>query len=162
MGPAGAKVTIVELVDFQCPFCEKAVATIHDLAALYPDDVRIVVKNMPLVGHRQARGAAIAAMAAQRQDRYWEMHELLFSNQDQLDDASLVRHARTLGLDLARFELDLADPAIARAVDADLAEAIGKGFQGVPSFTINGRVIVGAQPLETLRAVVDDELAKHR
>ena len=162
MGPANAKVTIVELVDFQCPFCEKAVATIHDLAALYPDDVRIVVKNMPLPGHRLARGAAIAAMAAHRQGKYWEMHEMLFSNQDRLDAASLVAHARTLGLDDARFERDLADPAIAAAVDADLAEATDKGFVGVPSFTINGRVVVGALPLEQLRAVVDEELAKVR
>ena len=162
MGPAHAKVTIVELVDFQCPFCEKAVATIHDLAALYPDDVRIVVKNMPLPSHTLARGAAIAAGAAQRQGRYWEMHELLFSNQDRLDPASLVAHARTLGLDVARFERDLADPTIASAIDADLAEATDKGFRGVPSFTINGRVVVGAQPLEALRAVVDEELAKVR
>lgn len=162
MGPANAKVTIVELVDFQCPFCEKAVATIHDLAALYPDDVRIVVKNMPLPGHRLARGAAIAALAADRQGKYWEMHEMLFSNQERLDAASLVAHARTLGLDTARFERDLADPAIAAVVDADLAEATDKGFQGVPSFTINGRVVVGALPLENLRAVVDEELARVR
>lgn len=162
MGPANAKVTIVELVDFQCPFCEKAVATVHDLAALYPDDVRIVVKNMPLDGHRQARPVAIAAMAAQRQGKYWEMHELLFSNQDSLDAASLVKHARTLGLDVARFERDLSDPTIAATVDADLAEAIEQGFQGVPSFTINGRVVVGALPLESLKAVVDEELAKAR
>ncbi|KAB2888749.1 MAG: thioredoxin domain-containing protein, partial [Kofleriaceae bacterium] len=132
------------------------------LAALYPDDVRIVVKNMPLPGHRLARGAAIAAMAAHRQGKYWEMHEMLFSNQDRLDAASLVAHARTLGLDDARFERDLADPAIAAAVDADLAEATDKGFVGVPSFTINGRVVVGALPLEQLRAVVDEELAKVR
>jgi protein-disulfide isomerase len=162
MGPSDAKVTIVELTDFQCPFCEKAVATIHDLAALYPDDVRIVVKNMPLPGHKLARGAAIATLAAQRQDKYWEMHEMLFANQDALDGASLVKHARTLGLDVARFERDLADPAIAASVDADLEEAMAKGFQGVPSFTINGRVVVGALPLEQLKAVVDEELAKVR
>ena len=162
MGPAGARVTIVELVDFQCPYCEKAVATIHDLAALYPDDVRIVVKNMPLEGHRQARGAAIASLAALRQGAYWEMHERLFSNQDQLDHAAYVEHARALGLDVARFQADLADPALAAAVDADLAEAMQKGFRGVPSFTINGKVVVGALPLEQLKAVVDEELALAR
>jgi RNA polymerase sigma factor (sigma-70 family) len=162
MGPASAKVTIVEITDFQCPFCEKAVATIEDLAALYPDDVRVVVKNMPLPGHRFARGAAIAAVAAQRQGKYWEMHEMLFANQSRLDRASLVEHARTLGLDTARFERDLDDPAIAQAVDADLAEAMDKGFQGTPSFTINGRVVVGARPLEDLRQIVDEELAKVR
>ncbi len=162
MGPAQAAVTIVELVDFQCPYCERAVATVHDLAALYPRDVRIVVKNMPLDGHRQARPAAIASLAAHRQGRYWEMHELLFSNQDRLDAASMVGHARHLGLDLARFEADLADPALAAMVDADLAEAIDNGFRGVPAFVINGKVVVGAQPLETLRAVVDEELALAR
>ncbi|HUQ07675.1 MAG TPA: sigma-70 family RNA polymerase sigma factor [Kofleriaceae bacterium] len=162
MGPSTAKVTIVELVDFQCPFCEKAVATIHDLAALYPDDVRIVVKNMPLPNHELARGAAIAALAAQRQNKYWEMHEMLFSNQDALDGASLAKHARTLGLDVARFERDLADPAIAATVDADFKEASAAGFQGVPSFTINGRVVVGALPLDQLRKVVDEELVKAR
>jgi protein-disulfide isomerase len=160
MGPAGARVTIVELVDFQCPFCERAVATVHDLAALYPDDVRIVVKNMPLPGHARARDAAIAAAAAQRQGRYWEMHEMLFSNQDRLDAAGLRAAAQHLGLDLARFDADVADPAVAAAVDADLAEATAAGVRGVPTFAINGRVVVGMRPLAELRAIVDEELAR--
>ncbi|MBZ0233198.1 MAG: DsbA family protein, partial [Deltaproteobacteria bacterium] len=151
-----------EVVDRRDRLLAERALEVDELAALYPDDVRIVVKNMPLPGHRLARGAAIAAMAAHRQGKYWEMHEMLFSNQDRLDAASLVAHARTLGLDDARFERDLADPAIAAAVDADLAEATDKGFVGVPSFTINGRVVVGALPLEQLRAVVDEELAKVR
>ena len=162
MGPANAKVTIVELVDFQCPFCERAVATVHDLAALYPDDVRVVIKHLPLPGHKQARPAAIAAMAAHRQGKFWEMHEMLFANQSKLDADAMRGYARHLGLDLARFERDLADPAIAAQIDADAAEAVDKGFRGVPAFTVNGRTVVGAVPLEVMRGVVEEELSRAR
>jgi protein-disulfide isomerase len=121
-----------------------------------------VIKHLPLPGHKQARPAAIAAMAAHRQGKFWEMHEMLFSNQERLDAASIAGYARHLGLDAARFEADLADPAIAAAIDADADEAIAKGFRGVPAFTVNGRVVLGARPLDDMRAIVDEELARVR
>ncbi len=159
LGAVGARVTIVEFGDYECRFCERAMSTIHELAGLYPNDVRVVFKNFPMPGHKHARLAAEAALAAGEQGKYWEMHDMLLANQERLDRASIDSYAAALGLDAARFRRALDEGRFAKQVERDIEEAKALGLQGVPAFVINGRVVVGARPLAHFKQIVDEELS---
>jgi protein-disulfide isomerase len=162
LGRDDALVTIVEFTDYQCPFCARVEARIASIRETYGDDVRIVLASHPLPMHENARPAALAALAAHEQGKLAEMHARLFANARALDDAGLAKAAADIGLDVARFEAARRGPTVAAALAR--AEALGKtaGVTGTPTFFVNGRRIVGAQPVETFRAVVDEELAKAR
>lgn len=159
-GPADAKVTIIEISDFQCPFCSRAADTISQIKKDYPKDVRVVFVNQPLSFHPQARPAAIAALAAHRQGKFWEMHDKLFANAKELTDANFKKWATEIGLDAAKFEKDLADPAIGAAVDRDQKVANALGVRGTPGFFINGVNLAGAQPIDAFKKVIDEQIQK--
>ncbi|MGD0525948.1 MAG: thioredoxin domain-containing protein [Polyangiaceae bacterium] len=145
-GPARASVTIVEFADFQCPFCVRAEGVVHAVEQAHPGDVRVVFKNLPLPFHDHARLMAKAAVAADAQGHYWDMHDRLFALTGTVDRGTLDGVARTLGLDVARFDRDLDDPALDARIDADGADAKALGVKGTPTFFVNGRRIIGAQP----------------
>ncbi len=159
IGNPRALVTIVAFTDYQCPFCARAEETLARLRAAYGDDLRIVVAESPLAMHEQARPAALAALAAQEQGGFERMRARLF--QGPLDDAGLAKAVADVGLDAARFEADRLGPATA-ALARSQALAEHLGVHGTPTFFINGRRLVGAQTLETFRAVVDERLAAAR
>ncbi len=159
-GSADALVTMVEFTDFQCPFCARANATIKQIQDEYGDKLRLVVKQHPLPIHPRARPAAIAALAAHNQGKFFQYHDKLFANQKTLDDASLETFAKELGLDIKRFKKDIADPKLAAIVDRDEKLALSLGAGGTPGFFVNGRFFSGAQPIEVFRAVIDEELRK--
>lgn len=162
IGPESACVNIVVFTDYECPFCEKSLSTLHDLAALYPKDVRIGVKNLPLPMHPHAKLAAEAALAAQAQDKFWAMHDVMLANQESLTRDDLIKHAERLGLDVARFTADLDGHVYADEIDAEADLAKGAGVQGVPAFIMNGKMIQGARPLDVMKGMVDAELATCR
>ena len=146
-GPASAPVTIVEFADYQCPFCVRAEAILHAVEQAHPGDVRLVFKNLPLPFHDHARLMAKAAVAADAQGHFWEMHDKLFIvSGGNVDRTVLDGVARDVGLDVARFDRDMDDPALDAKVDADDADAKALGVKGTPTFFVNGRRIVGAQP----------------
>ncbi|MCB9738807.1 MAG: thioredoxin domain-containing protein [Deltaproteobacteria bacterium] len=159
-GPDDAKVTIVEISDYQCPFCSRAAETVKKVAEKYPKDVRVVFVNLPLSFHKDARPAAIAAMAAGRQGKYWPMHEKLFEHQRELTRDNFLKWAAELGLDATKFQKDLADPELAKHVDVDTAIANGLGVTGTPGFFINGVRLSGAQPIEKFVAAIDEQITK--
>jgi protein-disulfide isomerase len=159
-GPAAAKVTIVEFSDFQCPFCARVNPTLERLRAAYPDDLRIVFRHNPLPFHPNAPLAAEAAVAAEAQGKFWEMHDELFANQQDLERAGLEARAAELGLDLAAFRRALDTHAGQAQVDADVALAKKVGVRGTPTFFIDGRTVMGAQPFAEFKKVIDDELAR--
>jgi protein-disulfide isomerase len=160
-GPATAPVTVAFFSEFQCPFCQRATATLDQIEKRYQNRVRFVWKHLPLVGvHSHAMAAAIAAEAARNQGRFWEYHDKLFANQERLEANDLRRYAQDLGLDLVRFDKDRADQALMTKVQADMAEATTLGVRSTPTFFINGRLVSGAMPLETFSTIIDDELAK--
>ena len=159
-GPEDAPVTIVEFTDYQCTFCSRAQDTVQKIIETYPDDVRLVVKNLPLDFHGQARPAAIAAMAAHRQGRYWEYRAQLFENFRSLSEATFVSIAEDLGLDMQRWQQDRRDPALAAAVDRDLKHAADVGVRGTPTFFVNGKKLVGAQPFAVFQAAIESALEK--
>ncbi len=159
-GPDDAKVTLVEISDYQCPFCSRAAETVKKVAEKYPKDVRVIFVNLPLSFHKDARPAAIAAMAAGRQGKYWPMHEKLFEHQRELNAANYEKWAQELGLDVARFKADMADAELARHVDVDTAIANGLGVTGTPGFFVNGVRISGAQPIEKFVAAIDEQITR--
>lgn len=159
-GPADAAVTIIEYSDFQCPYCSRAARTAERLLELYPGKTRLVFKNLPLKSHENALPAARAALAAHRQGKFWEYHDLLFQNSNALDEARLVTLAQEAGLDVARFNRDRQSAEIAAEVEADRKQAAAHNFTGTPKFVINGVVVTGAQPLPEFQKVVERLLAE--
>jgi protein-disulfide isomerase len=164
-GPADALVTIVVFSDFQCPFCLRVVPTLDRIMQTYGADVRIVFRHNPLPFHPDAGPAAEASMEAYAQRGaigFWRMHDLLFENQRALDRASLERYAAQVGLDLGRFRMALDGHVHQAAIEADQRLATQLGARGTPSFFINGRSLVGAQPFEAFQAVIDEALTDAR
>jgi protein-disulfide isomerase len=158
-GPADAPITIVELSDFACRYCNRAQAAIEQLEQLYPGKIRRVYRQTPL-DPEDGTLAAEAALAAHSQGQFWPMHDRLFAVHGQVDRASVDAIAAELGLDLARFRADL-DSRRQRAIVArDSTAAVSLGVFSTPWFFINGRPVRGAQPLSVLRRVVDEELAR--
>lgn len=164
-GPADALVTIIEISDFQCPFCSRVGPTLKKLVQEYPKDVRILWSNNALSFHNRAKPAAIAALAAHRQGKFWEFHDKLFANQRDLTDENFKKWAGEVGLDVARWETDIKDPALGKQVDREQAAANAAGARGTPGFFINGKLLSGAQPYDAFKREVDAALAaakKHR
>ncbi len=159
-GPADAKLTIVVFSDFQCPFCGRVEPTLAELEKAYPGQVRIVWKHQPLPMHPQAIPAALAAEAAREQGKFWPMHDKLFSDQRALGPEVFSRYAREIGLDARRFDQALAARRGEARIQDDQKLAGQVGANGTPTMFFNCRQVVGAQPVERLRAVADEELKK--
>lgn len=157
-GPEDAKVTLVMITDFQCPFCKRVQPTLRALERRYGDDLRVVVKHNPLPMHPRARAAALAAEAAHEQGKFWELHDLLYENSRALSDDELRTWAEKAGCNMSRFRTDLGKIALERRVDDDVELARTLGARGTPSFFINGRYLAGAQPESSFEKVIDEEL----
>jgi protein-disulfide isomerase len=159
-GNESRKITIVSFSDFQCPFCASSAETLRSLQRKYGADLLIAFKHRPLPFHENAMSAAIAAEAARRQGKFWEMHDKLFANQKQLDSDSLKSYAREIGLDVARFEKDCQDDGLKARVKADVEEADRFGIRGTPAFFVNGRALPGAVGEDRFVTIIDEELAR--
>jgi protein-disulfide isomerase len=159
-GQPDAKITLVEFVDFQCPFCARVQPTLQQIRDAYGDQVRVVFKHLPLSFHPKAAGAAAAAEAAHRQGKFWEMQELIFANQSTLDDEHYRAWAQQLGLDVAQWEKDRQSPEVLARIAADAKEAEKLGVSGTPAFFVNGRFLSGAQPFASFKSVIDQEIGK--
>lgn len=161
-GPAGARVTLVEFSDFQCPFCRSGAVALSAAADAYPNDVRLVFKQFPLDNHSQAAIAAEASLAAQAQGKFWPMHDRMFANPRALTDTNLVAWAKEFGLDATRFGAELTARKYRDTVNREIAEGIEAGVQGTPTVFINGRMYRGQLSLENLKAAIDGELKRAR
>jgi len=159
-GPESAQVTIVEFSDFQCPFCSRVVPTLDELQKEFPTQVRIFFRHFPLPFHVNAEPAAEAAVAAEAQGKFWEMHDKLFANQKDLSAPALEVYAQQIGLDLTKFRAALQSRAWKARVDTDAELGRQVGVEGTPTLFIDGRPVVGAQPIDEFRRVVDDEIAR--
>jgi predicted DsbA family dithiol-disulfide isomerase len=158
-GPGSAAVTIVEFGDFQCPYCKRVESSLHAVLEQYPHEVRIVFRQLPLAQiHPYAEGAAEAAVCADRQGKFWEMHDAMYADQSALTPDALKETAKRLGLDLDRFSACLSEGAPAAALDADLKAAQDLGLSGTPYFFINGRPVDGNVPLEQFQSIIAEEL----
>ena len=160
LGPADAPITIVEFSDYQCPFCRRWHAEVYEpLLAAYPGKIRLVYRNLPLTSiHPDALGAAEAAMCAGEQDVYWKYHDKLFSSES-LGNSVYLQYAQELGLNVPAFEACLNDHKYQKTIESDSDFAINLGIRSTPTFFINGLAVVGAQPLDVFKQVIDKELA---
>jgi 2-hydroxychromene-2-carboxylate isomerase len=138
-GSVDAKVTIVEWADFECPFCGIASPMLDQAIGKFPGQVQLVFKHFPLSSHEHAEMAARAAVAADRQGKFWQMHHALFKSQGHLDEASIERLARDIGLDEKQFGVDRKGEAAADRVTADKKQAEELGLRGTPMIYVNGR-----------------------
>ena len=159
-GNPNAKVTIVEFSDYECPFCSRVEPTIAQLLKDYPNDIRVAFINNPLPFHKNAMPAAKAAVAAFKQGKAWEMHDALFANQKALTPEFFKAKAAELGLDAARFEADMNSPETQQFIEKGMTDGKPHGVSGTPSFLINGRLLVGAQPVDAFKKVIDEEIAR--
>jgi protein-disulfide isomerase len=159
-GSADALVTLIEWSDFQCPYCSRVTPTMKELEKTYGNDLRIAFKHNPLGFHPRAKPAALAAEAAGKQGKFWEMHDRLFENQKDLSDENFITWAGELGLDIEQFKKDLADPALSKKIDAQQEQGNTLGARGTPAFFVNGRFLSGAQPVEAFKKLIDEEKAK--
>lgn len=160
-GPADAPITIYEFSSFQCPFCKRGAATMRDVMAAYPGQVRVVYKSFPLPMQAQSEPASRAAHAAGRQGKFWEMYDLIYENQSSLKEEGIFEElAEQAGLDLTQFKKDLEDPAIRVQVAREQAEGERLQVRGTPTFYINGTPLVGAQPPGNFERIIDAKLAE--
>ena len=163
-GKPDAPVTIVEISDFQCPFCSRVLPTIKQLKDTYgPDKLRHVWKNNPLPFHKDAKPAAVAAMAVFAlggNDAFWKFHDLAFANARSLTEENFAKWAQQAGVDPAKFKAELASGRPEKKVEEDLAMAKKIGATGTPAYRINGVTLSGAQPYEKFKEIVDQQLAE--
>jgi protein-disulfide isomerase len=161
-GDPNAPVTIVEFSDYECPFCERFYSqTYSQIVEQYVDTgkAKIILRDFPLSFHSQAQKAAEAAECAGEQERYYEMHDLLFERGVAGGVNSFKQMASDLGLDTSAFNTCLDTNAMASEVQADFADGQRLGIQGTPGFLVNGKLISGAQPFSVFAQAINAQLS---
>jgi protein-disulfide isomerase len=159
-GPSNAKITIVEFSDFQCPFCAKAVGEVKAILDKYPKNVRLVFKQYPLDTHSQAEMAAEAALSAQAQGKFWEMHDKMYANFRLINRQRVMLWAAQIGLDVNKLKTDLDSHKYASRVALESKEGDDAGVEGTPTFYINGKRLNATFDVQTVAPLIDDQL-KH-
>ena len=160
-GPAKAPVTIVEFSDFYCPFCRRVLPTLAQLESQYGDKIKLVFRDFPIDNlHPGASKAHEAARCANEQGKFWPYHDKLFASPPKSGPEIFKGFAKELGLDATAFESCFDSGKYQATVKKDVEEGNRVGVTGTPAFFINGRMISGAQPLESFVRVIDDELAR--
>lgn len=163
-GPGSAPLTLVEYGDFECPHCGRAYGVVKDLEEELGTQLRVVFRHFPLATiHPFAELAAQAAEAAGEQGKFWEMHDILFENQEALAPENLIEYAQALALDLADFEEALRSGRHVPRVKEDFISGVRSGVNGTPAFFVNGQRHDGAYEYpELLRALREAALAGAR
>ncbi|MEB3337245.1 MAG: thioredoxin domain-containing protein, partial [Leptolyngbyaceae bacterium] len=155
LGSAAQKIVLVEFSDFQCPFCARASGILKEFMTRHGDEVTLTYKHLPLVSiHPEAMPAAKASWAAAQQGKFWEYHDALFAQQEQLGEALYLATAQALKLNLDKFNRDRKSEAANAAIQQDLAIAEKLGIEGTPFFIMNGETFSGAVPLSELEKIL--------
>ncbi|MBM9603030.1 thioredoxin domain-containing protein [Desulfopila inferna] len=157
-GPENAPVTIALFTDFECPYCSKIEPLIAQVLERNPKNVRLAFKNMPLQFHKFADPAARAALAAEKQGKFWEFHDELFSA-EKLSNKVIEDIAVKLDLDLEQWKKDMESPVIRQKVHTDIQDAQKAGVTGTPTIFINGRLLQD-RSLQGFQRIIDEELDK--
>jgi protein-disulfide isomerase len=154
-GAPDAPVILVEYGDFQCPHCGAAYPIVKQLEQKFRGKMALVFRHFPLSEvHPYAQAAAVASEAAANQGKFWEMHALIFEFQSRLSPATLLHHAKTIQLNLERFEKDIQDPTLFDKVEADFESGIVSGVNGTPSFFINGVKYNGSYDYDSMSEAI--------
>jgi len=160
-GKKGAKVTVVEFSDFQCPYCSRGADTVNELAKKYGNKIQIAFKHYPLPFHPQAKPASEMALCVKKQggdDKFWKFHDVAFKNQEKLDNESLLKYAKDVGADQAKTKECFDKGEFKAQVEADMAYGNKIGVRSTPTFFVNGQLVAGALPIEQFSEMIDEEL----
>lgn len=162
-GPENAPVTLVEYGDYECPYCGAAYPIVKRIQKTMGNDFCFVFRNFPLTEiHPHALHAAYAAEAAGLQDKFWEMHDMLYEHQDTLEEDDLFRYAQTLQLNTDQFAHDFSSDEVASKVEEDFSSGVRSGVNGTPTFFINGVRHDGSYDYPELLAALQSQLAPQR
>ncbi len=171
-GNKDAKVTLIEYGDFQCPGCASAHPTVQEVKETYKDDIAFVFRNFPLTSiHPNARVAAASAEAAAKQDKYWEMHDTLYTAQKEWETASIddrggifEQYAKQIGLNIAQYKEDIISQSVTEKINFDLALGKKHNVTSTPTFILNGRQLPQEEwsSVEALSKAIESEIAKQK
>ena len=154
---------LMEFGDFQCPHCGAAHPMLNEIKKRYGSRLVFIFRHFPLSeSHPYAQLAAVASEAADRQGKFWEMHDLIFENQAGLNKEKLIGLAKVLQLDMVIFQEDLEDPELFEKVESDFESGIISGVNGTPSFYVNGDKYNGPYNFQSLSHTLDQALAIRR
>jgi predicted DsbA family dithiol-disulfide isomerase len=159
-GNPGARVTLIEFVDYECPHCLHAQTLLRHAMDTYPADVRLFFKHFPLSSNSNSRQAAEASIAAHKQEKFWPYNERVWAVSGHLTPSSLEKIAKEVGLDLPRWRLDKESEDVKKHVQNDKNEGIQLGINATPTILINGRKYTDALELTSLRDWIDEELKR--
>jgi len=163
IGPNAAPITLLEYGDYECPYCGKAYYVVKDLELRAGNLMRFVFRNFPLTTvHPHAERAAEAAEAAGAQGKFWEMRDLLYENQQALEDEDLLEYAALAGLDIPRFVREMREGQYHNRIREDFLSGARSGVNGTPTFFINGLRHDGPWDLATLVTAIDDAASGRR
>jgi len=160
-GSDGAPVTLVEFADFECPYCGALFPTIQKIEADYKGKLKVVYVQFPLAGiHSHAEKAAEASLCANEQGKFWQMHDVMFGDQENLGLDDLKKKAAQLALNVEAFNACLDSSKYLPQIQSDLAEGIQAGVSGTPAMFINGRFLQGSAPYGDIQKLIEDELRR--
>jgi len=157
-GRKDAPVTLVVFTDFECIHCSTWAETLDTMLKTFPKDIKIVFKNYTIPYHKQAELAAVSALAAREQGKFWEMHDLLFKNYNALANEDILGYAKALGLNLSKFKKSLENKDLKLVINQEKAQGKTLGVQNAPTTFINGRRMVGSPPPSYIKGVIEDIL----
>jgi protein-disulfide isomerase len=163
LGDEKAPVTIIEYSDYQCPFCERFFTETEPLIRkeyIETGKVKMIYRDFPLPSHPYALPAALAANCAKDQGKFWAYHDVIFKKQNELGNLDYIQVAKDLGLNVNEFKSCFDSKKYNSKIQKDYEEGSSIGVNGTPTFFINGRQVVGAQPYESFKTVIDQELNK--
>ena len=159
-GNPSAKITLVEFADYECPHCRRFQPVLHQILDEFHNDVKLYFKHYPLPQHTNARLAAEAAVAAQKQGKFWQFQDKLWDKQDDLTPAEIEKMAKETGLDVTKFRQDIASEPTKAKVQKDRADGAAAGLQATPTLYIDGREYTDARDTDSLREWIKDEIGK--
>jgi len=158
-GNPSAKITLIEFADYECPHCRRFQPVLHQILDEFRTDVKLYFKNYPLPQHTNARLAAEAAVAAQKQGKFWQFQDKLWEKSDDLSPAAIEKAAKEVGLDVAKFRQDMASEAVKARVQKDRTDGQNAGIEATPTLYINGREYTDGRDSDSLREWIKDAIA---
>ncbi|WP_392565059.1 thioredoxin domain-containing protein [Utexia brackfieldae] len=153
-GNPQATIELVEYGDYQCPYCRDFHYTVKSLQVELGDKLKFIFRNFPLDMHPNALDAAISAELMAKHQQFWPMHDLLYENQQHLDDNSLMQYAKQLGVTKKQFSADFQNTALIKKIDSDIESGLRSGVNGTPSIYINGKKYQGDYSAQALLSYI--------
>ncbi len=157
-GAPGAPITLVMYECFQCPFCAHLAPQLRELDTQFKGKIREYYKFFPVRSHPRGVPAALAALAAHKQGKFWPMYDLLFANRTKLEDKDLMGYAKKIGLNIQKYNKDIQDPSMMKTLEQDKLEGMRFGVDGTPTFFINGKRYQGYYDMDEIKDRIAEEL----